>query len=233
MSKFIQNIFSVKNELGHKVWTIFGIKIKYKYIKNKNKILIYKKNGSIKTVKKVKGLDVKFEGNNNLIEIYEPFLFNDCSITLNENSTAKFESTIYKYNKTNINASFCPGFSLRIGKNTSIGSLDLICVGIRDIKCIIGANCAFSTGILIQAQDGHFIVNKDTNEILNNPNKESINIGEHCWIGRNVQILKNVHLKNDTVVALGSVLTKSCEESNVVLAGCPAVVRKTNINWIR
>lgn len=58
---------------------------------------------------------------------------------------------------------------------------------------------------------------------------EPILIGDNCWLGANSVILPGVELGEHTVVAAGSVVTKSFKDSNQVLAGVPAkVVRKLN-----
>jgi acetyltransferase-like isoleucine patch superfamily enzyme len=50
-------------------------------------------------------------------------------------------------------------------------------------------------------------------------------IGDNVWIGMNAVILKGVKIGDNSVVAAGSVVTKSVEP-NVVVAGNPAVVVK-------
>ncbi len=51
-------------------------------------------------------------------------------------------------------------------------------------------------------------------------------IGDYCWIGMNAVILPGVIVGNHTVVAAGSVVTKSFEQGYVVIAGNPAVIIK-------
>ena len=50
-------------------------------------------------------------------------------------------------------------------------------------------------------------------------------IGNNVWIGMNATILKGVTIGDNSVVAAGSVVTKSVP-ANVVVAGNPAVVIK-------
>ena len=55
--------------------------------------------------------------------------------------------------------------------------------------------------------------------------RKGVSIGNDCWIGANTAILDGVELKDRTVVAAGSVVTKSFE-GNVLLGGIPAKVLK-------
>jgi acetyltransferase-like isoleucine patch superfamily enzyme len=59
---------------------------------------------------------------------------------------------------------------------------------------------------------------------------EPIKIGNHVWIGMNSTILKGVTLGDNSIVAAGSVVTKSFP-NNVLIAGVPAKIIKENINW--
>lgn len=57
-----------------------------------------------------------------------------------------------------------------------------------------------------------------------------IKIGNHVWIGTRVTILKGVTIGDNAIIAAGSVVTKNVP-NNTVVAGVPAKVIKTNINW--
>lgn len=56
-------------------------------------------------------------------------------------------------------------------------------------------------------------------------------IGENCWIGRNVSIMKGVTIGDNCIVAANSVVTKSIP-ANCIAAGNPAKVVKTDIQEI-
>lgn len=56
-------------------------------------------------------------------------------------------------------------------------------------------------------------------------------IGEHVWLGSNVQVLPGVTLANHCVVGAGSVVTKSFTEERSLIAGNPARVVRKGVSW--
>ena len=89
----------------------------------------------------------------------------------------------------------------------------------------IGDDCLISNSVEIHSSDYHKIL-KD-NVVTNAPS--DIKIGNHCWICLRAIIL----IENDVVIAAGTILTKSFSESNVILAGNPAKIVKTDIGWCK
>ena len=89
----------------------------------------------------------------------------------------------------------------------------------------IGSNCAISWGVQI--------IDSDFHHIEGGINYGAITIGDNCWIGSKVTILKGVKLPDNTVVASGSVVVKSFNEPNLMIGGIPAQVLKTGVNWER
>lgn len=57
-------------------------------------------------------------------------------------------------------------------------------------------------------------------------NKESVVIGAYSWVGMNSVVLPGVELGTRTIVAAGSVVTKSFPEGFCVIGGVPAKVIK-------
>lgn len=73
-------------------------------------------------------------------------------------------------------------------------------------------------------------MNHDTNNYRNYVKSGPVIIGDNCWLGANAVILPEVELGEHTVVAAGSIVTKSFKEGNQVLAGVPArVVKKIGV----
>lgn len=56
--------------------------------------------------------------------------------------------------------------------------------------------------------------------------KSEVLIGKYCWIGMNSVILPGVTLGDHTIVAAGSVVTKSFTEGYCIIGGSPAQVLK-------
>jgi acetyltransferase-like isoleucine patch superfamily enzyme len=46
-------------------------------------------------------------------------------------------------------------------------------------------------------------------------------------------LLKGSFIKDNSIIATGSVVTKAFEESNVIIAGSPAKIVKENVSWVR
>lgn len=93
-----------------------------------------------------------------------------------------------------------------------------------------GTGCLFSTDVIFRTGDSHSIIDLDTNKRINHA--KSIIIGDRVWFGNKTIILKGVVIGNDVVIATGSILTKTFNENNIILAGNPAIVIKKNIKWL-
>ena len=117
---------------------------------------------------------------------------------------------------------------VEIGTKTNIlGRTHLACI--EGSKIIIGDDCLFSTDVVFRTGDSHSILDNKTQKRIN-PSQDII-IGSHCWFGNKVTVLKGVTLGNDSIIATGSILTKTCNQSNVILAGSPAKIVKEDITW--
>ena len=91
-----------------------------------------------------------------------------------------------------------------------------------------GGNKDGSTGEK-STTDFHKVIDRNSGQRLNDD--LDVVIGSDCWIGRNVSIGKGVHIASNSVIGNNSVVTKCFTESNVLIAGNPATIKKTNIDW--
>ncbi|MFZ5945167.1 MAG: acyltransferase [Bacillota bacterium] len=109
----------------------------------------------------------------------------------------------------------------------------------KNILCGIDGAPGLSPGCYIQGKGkiifgDYVIIGPNVGIISANHNiydirdhgSSSVIIGSYCWIGMNAVILPGVELGPHTVVAAGSVVTKSFPRGYCVLAGNPAKIVK-------
>jgi len=61
--------------------------------------------------------------------------------------------------------------------------------------------------------------------------ERDIRIGERCYIGSGVMFAPGSSVGDNTIVALGSVVTKPFQDRDVMLAGQPAKIVRENYDW--
>lgn len=87
----------------------------------------------------------------------------------------------------------------------------------------IGSNCTISTEVLFLTHDasvGLYRGGRNNNSDICG----KITIGDNCFIGNRAIILYGVNLPDNTIVAAGSVVTKSFDEPGCIIGGNPARV---------
>lgn len=203
--------------------------LKMKPIKRNNKVVLIKQNGQKIYNPKIKNLNIKFLGNNNSIEIIEPFsVERNFSIVLGNNNKVKFEE-------------FCEvsKMTLEFGNNNQFlsGSHNWFCnvnlwnKFLNDTCITIGDDCMVSYGVEIKATDAHTVYDLETREVLNPP--KDIKIGNHVWISRGCFIMKGAKIPDNCIVGANSLVNKEFIEENCIIAGTPAEIVKRGVNWSR
>jgi acetyltransferase-like isoleucine patch superfamily enzyme len=110
------------------------------------------------------------------------------------------------------------GDNFQITAETTIICEDSITFG-RDVLC--------SWQCQIMDTDYHQIITDGGPRKVTSP----VSIGDHVWIGSRVIINKGTEIADNSVVAAGSTVTGRFNEPYTLLAGVPASVKKTNIDW--
>lgn len=108
-------------------------------------------------------------------------------------------------------------------------------VGVQNVVVGIDTNPGYHGGIYIQGTGklyfGDYTTIGKNSGILSGGHdvydhrvltKSETRIGSYCWIGMNTTILPGVTIGDNTIVASGSVVTKSFPEGNCVIGGIPA-----------
>lgn len=84
-------------------------------------------------------------------------------------------------------------------------------------------------GCYIGPNVGLITANHQINDLDMHEEGEDIHLGEKCWLGMNAVVLPGVVLGPKTIVAAGSVVTKSFPEGKALIGGIPArVIKKLN-----
>lgn len=106
---------------------------------------------------------------------------------------------------------------MSIGKDTHIFSNIASC---EPYLITIGDNCTISTDVTFITHDasiGVFLGRSNSSDICGR-----ISIGNNVFIGNKSILLYGINIPDNTIIAAGSVVTKSYSENGCVLAGNPA-----------
>lgn len=118
------------------------------------------------------------------------------------------------------------GGVLEIGDNfENTSSITIICFK----KIRIGDNVLTSWDTLIMDTDFHYVIDAKNGKHFTREN--DIIIKNHVWVGCRCTILKGSEVSDNSVVAANSVVTRKFDESEVLLAGNPAIIKKKEISW--
>ena len=127
--------------------------------------------------------------------------------------------------KIGIGAKLLVNGNLYLGNNFSVtGDALIICAK----KISIGNDVMIAWRSIIMDTDQHDIYDKNNQHI--NENKEII-VGNNVWIGANSLILKGSIIEDGCIVGANTTITKPFKEKNSILAGNPAKVIKTEVQW--
>ena len=87
---------------------------------------------------------------------------------------------------------------IEIGSETTVGHNCQFAV-LEGTAIFIGKDCMFSHDIRVRTSDSHSIIDSETGARINHA--KNVTIGDHCWIGMYVLILKGAVLSNNSIVA--------------------------------
>lgn len=172
-------------------------------------------------------LQIKISGHNNKIFISPSAIVNgvfllessNSEITIQEN--VRFSGKIFEKGEGSNR--------VVIGRKTTIGGISIICSEGTDVT--IGSDCMISFDVEMRTTDSHGIFDMESKRRINFA--EGIQVADNVWIAAHAKLLKGSKIPEGSVVGFSSVVTKSFDQENVILAGNPARIVKSNIYWER
>ena len=182
--------------------------------------------------RKIKGLNIRIKGNDNVVIIEEPN-FSRSNIIINGNSnTFSLKKTIKIVDGANFFVE--NGSQVLIDENCELGNGDLHVVANGNYKnqhkLVIGKNCHIAKNAIIRTSDGESLINPETKLSTSEP--QDVIINDHCWITSRCTILKGSVLPKNTIVGANSLVNKKFEKENTLIGGSPAKILKENVHWV-
>lgn len=110
------------------------------------------------------------------------------------------------------------GANFSTNKNAFISCSKKIVIGER---VMLGDNC------VIRDSDGHTVTLNGMAKVSQRP----IFIGNHVWIASHAHVLKGSYIADNSIVAYRSLVTRKFEQEGALIAGLPATVVQTGIDW--
>lgn len=175
----------------------------------KNKFFIFKYNSLYGTriafgrnIKMGKGFTIRFDASLSKISIGDGAQFRDyCNIF------------------SGANARVVVGKNAFFNNHCSINCLDSI---------TIGDNCQFGEGVKLYDHNHQF---EDVTKLINEQGYKlgEIFIGDNCWLGSNVIILKNVHIGNNVIIGAGCVIHRSIPANTVIINRQELIIKDINV----
>lgn len=202
-----------------------GIKRKFKYIFDINYIKSFKMNKKFQSLifpkvhLKLRGSSKIFiDGNLRLGRTWDGARYLSSQLKVEKNCTFKVKDTFNIYSGFWITVD--DGGELILGSGYINYNCNIACFD----KIVIGNNVAISENVTIRDSDNHYLNSR------NYKKSKPIIIKDNVWIGLNSTILKGVTIGEGSVVAAGSVVTRSVPD-HCLVAGVPAKVIKKNVFW--
>lgn len=200
----------------------------YYKIKHNHSLIRGVNNKILRQYALLKEVRLEIKGNDNTVIISNDCRLQNCQISMSGNGhrleigeSCTIKNTTFWFEDTECKIS--------IGKTTTIEGARLSAAE-PNSSISIGFDCMLSQDIGITTTDSHSIIELVSGKRINPP--ANVIIGDHVWIGAHCEVLKGVSVGNDSIVGIGSIVTRSLP-GNSIAVGIPARVTKKNITWSR
>lgn len=163
-------------------------------------------------------------GSGSALKVHERDIFENVDIRFSDAG----EITIGRNSSCRGKMEIKDGSGIYIGENTNLNrSCDLNAIEGAAIE--IGSGCLLSN-VAIRTSDYHSIIDTKSGKRTNPA--QGVFIEDDVWIGENVVIYKGVRIGTGSIVAGGSLVTRSIPPL-CVAAGRPATPKRSGVHWTR
>lgn len=208
---FVRAVYDIKNRINPK-----------------NRLRVGKTNQLLCQGARLFGVTVTVHGKNNQIIVGEKSQLVNCTVTIcGDGNVVRIgtsctirEGVFWVEDNQN---------EIHIGNDTTVSGKTSLSV-IEGTTITIGDDCMFSKDISLATGDSHSIVDLEGTRI--NPSAD-ITVGNHVWVGAHVTMLKGAQVNSHSVIGMRSLVNKPFSDQNVILAGSPAKIVKSGIDWDR
>ncbi|TQV77233.1 hypothetical protein FLL45_04615 [Aliikangiella marina] len=170
------------------------------------------------------------QGNHNTIIIHEGVKFNQVSFNIFGDFNQVIVSQNCQFNGPSEIWMQDDNCFISIGEHSTFEGV-LLSATESGSKLMIGNDCMFSYDVDVRTGDSHAIISRDSGRRINYA--KDITFGEHVWVASHCVFLKGSVIPSGSVVANSSLVNKAFDQENVILAGRPAEIVKSNIEWHR
>ncbi|MEZ5538429.1 MAG: acyltransferase [Pseudomonadales bacterium] len=174
-------------------------------------------------------VDILIKGKGNSFTVGRGSMIAKCKIRVDGSSQKLEIGEDCLYHSGRIYLRYNSNQRISIGDKTTIEDAYLLTD--EDASITIGRDCMFSKFVHLRAGDGHSVLDVATGERINRA--KDIVIGDHVWIGRAACILKGVVIPSRSIVGAHAVVTRKFEQQGAAIAGNPAVVVRSGLDWDR
>lgn len=194
-----------------------------------NRIILVHNGGEEEEVSSLYGVHIVYSGNNSLIRIHEGYQVKKASFYIGEGGyleigrffRVRFSLTIDLRAKNT---------TIKFGNFVNIGQGQIYAGDEENLEIIVGDDFLAATELFIRNADGHTIYDINNQQPINQP-QFGIHIGNHVWCGYDVKILKDANIPSNCIVGSGALVGKGTFCENSIIAGVPARMIRTEVNW--
>lgn len=198
-------------------------------IQKGNRIVIIHSDGSRSEVNSFPKMEIEFKGKCGLVEIHESIkIKTKIKVFIGERAYLHLDKQVSAENASlNLSAA---DTTMWVGERSWLRTLRCICNAEPGMEIIMGKDIVMSLDVLFRPTDGHTIIDIQSGKPINMP-KFGIHVDDHVWLGQSVTLLKDAHIPRDCIVGAHSVVGKKDFIPNSIIAGIPANIIKSGINW--